>query len=136
MSGFIVTGASLTFVTSGTTFAITSISQGSISRESRRVSNFGTTGAHEYLAGALIDWDTFTVEFLLDPDVQPPIAAAAETVRITFPLLTGQITAAKVEGTGFVESWDFEMGEVDGIGEGSMVVRWDGFTGPAFTPST
>lgn len=49
----------------------------------------------------IVDGGTYRLVIHFDRNL-PPITAARETLRITFPLASGEVTAAKVEISGFI----------------------------------
>lgn len=86
------------------------------------------------MPGDLVDDGDVTVDIHFDPDSQPPISAAPETITITFPLPAGQSTAGKVVGTGFISAWSWGDPLEDKM-TARMTITWDGGTGPTWTPS-
>ena len=49
------------------------------------VSHMGTTGAHRFLPGKLIDNGECSVQIGFDPGTEPPMGDTPETVTITWP---------------------------------------------------
>lgn len=97
-------GTSITFQ-SGFFAAIKDVKHSGISRESVDVTNFGSTnGWKEFIPSQLKDAGELEVELLYDTDLEPPIDQAAETVTITFPLKSGETTAAKIQCSAFMTS--------------------------------
>lgn len=95
-------GSAITF-SSGFCAEITDIKIGGLSREAVDVTNFASTnGYKEFIPSTLIDSGELEVELIYDTDAAPPITGAAETVTITFPLKSGETTAATVSATGFL----------------------------------
>lgn len=123
------------FGTSGFSSAVTGIGIEGQERVAIETSHFGTTGFKEYIAAKLVEPGEITLEVQFDPDDIPPISGAAETLTITFPLPTGQSTAANVAGTGFVTSWSASLEDQDGLMTAEVTFKWDGLTGPTFTAS-
>jgi len=80
------TGSTITF-SSGFFGEILSIGWSGISREAIETSHMGTTGGRTFIPGDLYDPGELSVElnFEATDDVTTPIAAAAETVTVTFP---------------------------------------------------
>jgi hypothetical protein len=95
-------GSSITF-SSGFFAEITDVKIGGLSREAVDVTNFGSTGGYkEFIPSTLIDSGELEVELIYDTDATPPITGAAETITVTFPLKGAEITAAKIECSGFL----------------------------------
>lgn len=118
-------GATVTFGTSGFTANITEISWGSIERTSIQTTHLGTTTAHTFIPGDLMDSGEITLEIQFDPDNFPPIKQAAETITVTFPLSSGGTTAADWEATGFATS--FEAGvPMEELMTGSLTIKVSG----------
>jgi hypothetical protein len=81
------TGTSISFGTSGFTADILDISPPNASRVSIETSHMGTTTAHTFTPGDLVDWGELGFDIVFDPTSAniPPIKNSAETVTITFP---------------------------------------------------
>lgn len=87
-------GTTITFA-SGFLAEIRNITGPSMSREFIDSSHAGTTGGYRtYIPQDLADGGEVEIEMLFDPDSDPPIDAAAESVTITWPIPTGGTTAA------------------------------------------
>jgi len=78
------TGTTIQFAT-GFFAEILSVSGPDASRKSIETSHMGTSDAHTFTHGDLVDWGEMTVEIAFDPSVEPPIDAVAESIVITFP---------------------------------------------------
>lgn len=101
----VTTGASITF-SSGFLAKITNISWGGIARPSVATSHMGTAAAGAgkfgnatFIPGRIIDPGELSVELLYDPELNPPIAGAIETVTVTWP--DGDTWAGSAFMTGF-----------------------------------
>lgn len=70
------------------------------------------------------------VEILHDPDLSPPIDQAAETVRVTFPLQSGETVAAYWECSGFMTAYEF-TGPHDDLLTAKATIKFSG--APTFT---
>jgi len=99
---------------SGFIAELTDINWSGISREAIETSHMGLAAAgsgkfgnRTFLPGELIDPGTLECEIAFDPDTLPPIAGAAETVTITWPLPSGQTTAGTFACSGFMT--DFSL---------------------------
>ena len=62
-----------------------------------------------YLPDAFADPGGITITVNFNPDTIPPINSAAETVTITFPLQSGDTSAANWAVTGFMTSFDVSI---------------------------
>lgn len=65
-----------------------------------------TNGWRTFIPGDLKDPGGFTFDINFDPDDQPPIAGAVETITIEFPVPSGATTGATLACSGFVTSWE------------------------------
>jgi hypothetical protein len=135
-------GATLSLAIFNGTTAITasldviSISPGEITVASVDVSTLGTSGIMEKIPSDLADVGESTATFKwLTSGAKPTLPSAAGTFAITFPLRSGESTAATMTGTGFLtrlKAPDFANGELQ-VGEISW--QWDGDVGPTLTAS-
>lgn len=129
------TGTTIAFGTSSFTANIRSISADGISRAVIDKTHMGSTTSMRKRPGKLVDPGELTVEFELDPDAQPPIAGAPETITITFPIPTGSTNGATLAGEGFVSEWSWNDPLEDDM-TASMTIVWTGATGPAWTDAS
>ncbi len=80
------TGTTITFVTSAFSAWIRDITQlYSATRGEVDISHMGTTGGREFIPTDLYDGGHLNFEILFDPDDNPPITGAKETVQIDLP---------------------------------------------------
>lgn len=121
-------GASLTLGTSSwdTTALITSITPDPITRGSLETTNLATTNYRTFQPEELLTAGGVTVEFYHDGDAEPPIAAAAETVTITYPLQQTWSTGALITGSGFCDSYTPGGAAVGELAKGSAHFTWAG----------
>ena len=94
-----------------------------------------TTNRYSKCPDDLVDTEAFECELLWNPSysVFPPIAGAAETITITYPIKAGQTAGGTLAGTGFlIEATgpDCVNGE---LMSNTFMVQWDGKTGPTYT---
>ena len=120
--------ATIAFGTTGFTANYTRIGGTGTSRESLEVSHLGTTVHKEFTPDDLSDPGEMTVEFQWDQSAStfPPINSAAETVTVTYPLKSGESTAATLSGSAFLTkstSPDLVNGE---IMMGEATIKWAG----------
>ena len=108
------TGATITFATSGFTAECTNIQLPELARESLETTHLGTTTAKTFKPAKLYDAGEVTVTVFHDPAADLIISEEPETITITYPLETGQTTAATVSFTGFVTG---QGGETFKVGE-------------------
>ncbi len=129
------TGTSIVFGTSSFSAEILSLNGSDISRPDVDTTHLGTTGYKTYMPGDLVEGGTLDMEFAFDPDSQPPIAGAAETITITFPMPSGGSTAATLAFSGYINTWSWS-GPLEERMTGSATVKVDGLTDPVWTAST
>lgn len=129
------TGISLSFGTSSFSAEVLSASHNSISREAIDTTHHGSTSNREKIPSDLVDPGTIDFEIHFDPDSQPPVDGAAETLTVTFPTPAGGTSGATLEGTGFVTEWTF-TGPLEDKMTASFTWTWDGKTGPTWSAST
>lgn len=112
---------------SGFYACVTNVEWSGISRESHDTSCNSTTGAKTFIPGALYDPGELQVEGYFDAEESPvtPMTAAPETVTVTFPLQTGQATAANWAASGFMTEYSFSD-PMDGIIEFSSTIKLSG----------
>lgn len=82
---------------------IVGVEVGDITRQALETTHFASTdGWGEYIASKIQRMEpiTFTVQY--NPDTSPPITGAAATLTITWPLPSGQSTAATWAVSAFV----------------------------------
>lgn len=128
--------ATIVFGTSGFVAYYNKIGGTKQTREKLRDSHLGTTNYHTYMPSDLAEPGEFEAEFQYDPQSQPPLLNAPETVTITYPVPSGLTNGATLSGTGFLTertSPDLANGE---IMVGGYVFAWDGKTEPTFAPAT
>lgn len=127
-------GTTLTLTVTTSIGRITSV--GSFEEELADVedNDIATDGHNEYIPGDLIDHSEVEFPVVFDPDNVEALGVV-ETGTITFPLLAGQATAAKLAGTGYLKKRSFSGLENNQRVEGAYAWRFDGKTGPAYTPS-
>jgi len=117
------TGTTITFGTSSFTASHLSIGHQSISRESLETSHLGTTNYRTFMPGDLTDPGEIPITFQYDPDEQPPINQAAETVTIEYP--STETTGAQHAVSAFLT--DFEVtAELETVIEASATLKCSG----------
>jgi len=134
-----VHGFSITLGTQGGTYDLTNVGNFSSTREAVKATHHGTTGFHEYIPADLTDSDEIEVTYQFNGTQSPLVnSAVAETITFTCPLQTGESTAAKVAGTGFITKCGINGGAAGAaeMATATLTIRFDGYTGPAFTAAT
>lgn len=120
------TGASIAFGTSSFTANMTSITPVSgAERASIQTTHLGTTTAHTFVPGDLVNWGECEITFQFDPDDRPPIDDPAETITITFPLSSGGTGAATLAGSGFMTNYGNEV-PLEELMTAEATIKWTG----------
>ena len=131
------TGNGATFTRSGFTVDIVAITIGEQRIDLRDVAWLSTTGFMEKSAADLADAGEFTIECNYDAaDADVSLGGAAVSSVITWPLQSGESTAANLTGTAIMTAKkcpDFRNNEVQNA---SYTFGWDGVTGPTLTASS
>jgi hypothetical protein len=107
-------GTSVTFGTSSFSASLMSVTWGGITRPAIQTSHLGTTTAHTFMPDDLYDGGDITLSIQYNPNTQPPISGAAETVTVTYPVPSGSSNGATHAFSGFVT--EFVPGNA-GLGE-------------------
>jgi len=136
-------GATLTLALFNGTTAITAaldvitIEPGEITLANVDVSTLATTGFMEKIPSDLADVAESNATFKwITTGAKPTLPSAAGTCTVTWPLRSGESTAAVMTGTGFLTRFkppSFANGQLQ-VGEVSW--QWDGDIGPTLTPAT
>jgi hypothetical protein len=128
--------STIVFGTSGFVAHYHTIGGSEQARKKIITSHLGTTNYDTHIPGDLVDPGEVNCQFEYDPDANPPILAAPESITITFPIPAGRTHGATLAGTGFImkrKSAELKNGE---LMVGTFTVAWDGGTGPTFTASS
>lgn len=106
---------------------ITSINWSGLSRESIDQTHTASPDNYkEFDPSTLVDPGELEVELNFDPDTEPPIEQAKGTLTITFPLASGQISAATWAGAAFMTSIDVNGSDVAGKFTASTTWKFSG----------
>jgi hypothetical protein len=107
-------GHALTFSSSFFGYVrVTSVNN--IAREAIETTHSGSAnGTRTYIPSDLEDCGEVQIEGLLDHNTTPPIASAAESFTLTFPLATGETVAANWAGSAFMTSFSASV-PYDGV---------------------
>jgi len=125
-------GASITYGTTGTTAVTTKFNEiGStdIEAESIEDPSLDITGFKEYEFGSLLEPGGFDCEAQVDSGSALPNPGTAETITITFA------SGATLAGTGAITKVPTGAHRNNQPLFGNLSNKWDGKTGPTFTPS-
>ncbi len=128
------TGTTIVFATSSFSADVLSVNGNDISRADIETTHMGTTGYKTYIPSDLVEGGTVDMEFAFNPNSQPPVSGAAETITITFPIPSGGTTGATLVFTGYINSWSFG----DTLEEkmtGNATIKVDGVSDPVWTAS-
>lgn len=101
------TGTTISFGTSSFSAEILNVNQSGISRPSIKTSHMTTTSSDTFMPADLVDEGEVTLDFAFNPNNQPPIRGAAETITITFPIPTGSSNGATAVFSGFCTGWEW-----------------------------
>jgi hypothetical protein len=96
------TGTRITFGTSGFSAKLMSVEGPDMKRPSIQTTDMSTTNNHTFMPGDLVDRGEAQITVQFDPSLTPPIAGAAETVTITWPVPAGLTNAATWVFSGFM----------------------------------
>lgn len=122
--------ATITFGTSGFTANFHMLSGPEQERPKINKSHLGSADFEEYMPGDLVEPGEIEGEFEYDPDEQPPISAAVETITLTYP--SALANGATCIGTGFVTRWSAPELRNNTLMVARVTVAFDGVTGPAW----
>lgn len=126
-------GATVTFQ-SGFVAQARNITWGGLMRGSFDTShNAVTSGYRTFLPGDLKDPGTLTIEVLHDPDdnILAALAAAPETVTLTWPVPAGGTVAATWACSGFMTKYDPVNCPMDDVLTATIEIKFTGL--PVFT---
>lgn len=129
--------ATVTFGTSSLTVAFDRVTIGSETREALEDSDLTTTNYMTYLPADLRTPPIITFSYFFDQSDTsfPSGGAAAETLTVTFPLKSGETSAATFTATGFIidPHGDIEIANNE-LMKGTLQFQCDGkTTDPTFT---
>lgn len=135
-------GATLTLALYNGTSALTSalsvisIAPGNFTAPGIDVSTLATTGTREMIPNDLMSVAESSATFKwLTSVTQPTLPSAAGTITLTFPMRSGETTAATLTGTGFITGYQAPSMANGELQVGTVSWQWDGDTGPNFTAS-
>ena len=121
-------GASLEIDAGAFTTCLKSFTPNSTAREALDKTCLSSTDNKEFKAAKLADLGEFQFVFDWDPSIDYFDDGDVHTWKITYPLLSGQSTAATEEFTGFITGVERGAGEVDSLIMATTTVKLDGTT--------
>ena len=104
-------------------------------RKDLNTSHLGTTVKHTSVPDDLYEPGEMEVNYYYDADQIPPFAAA-ETVTLTYPRQGAHTNGATLAGTAYFKSRSTAALKNGALMMGKATIKWDGYTGPTFTPGT
>ena len=129
-------GATLTFATTVFAAKIVRIEPVTFTRNKIEVSTLDLTAFKKQIQGDLTETPEFRVTFMFDTFLAVPLLTTVpETITITFPTRTGETTAANIAGTAFFREVVFPTLANGEAQQGSMIIAYDGGTGPTWSKS-
>jgi len=128
-----LTGNGASISISGFTGTVQTIAGIEHTREVMDVTPLDAADFEEFDPAPLRNPGSVDVVYFYDSSNEAPLSGAAGTVTVTFPLKSGESTAATLSGTGFLSRAGItELNNTDKT-MGEITVQWDGKTGPAYT---
>lgn len=100
-------GVTITF-SSGFMAEITNVNHSGISRAPLEITHSGST-VKTFMPADLIDNGEVVVALLFNPNSEPPIASAAESTTITFPVPAGSTNGATIAGSMFMTGFTYTV---------------------------
>jgi len=127
-------GASISLASLTLAYAVRRIGEMLFNTPPVQSSHLGTVDWHEYLPGDLAEHSPIDVEVLFSNDADLPTKGTEDTMTITFPLRSGETTAATLAGLGHftqVGYPSFVTNELQAV-----TLQWQWKTKPTFTAAT
>jgi len=105
------TGTTITFGTSGYSANIESVSWSGLTRNEVDTTHMGSAeannfGGRSFISGDLVDAGELAIVVQYNPDTDPPIDAAAETITVTWPKYGDDASAANWACSGFLTNFE------------------------------
>lgn len=130
-------GASITFGTQGGTYRCLNVGGWTEARGDVPTWYLATTGFKTYVPEDLNEPGEFTLAVQYEGTVGlPTLAATAETITVTHPVQPDESTAAYYAGSGYVKSREYPTLETNVLKVATVIIKWDGVTGPTETKAT
>lgn len=126
-------GASVTFGTSGFSYNIVAVNIGSLETPALETSHIATPAAGvgqegnaTYIPGDIVRHGPMTLRIHWNPSLGVLPIAVVQTITITYPLVTGDSTAAYHTGSGFVSGFTPDEFAIDGVMTALITVQKSG----------
>lgn len=130
-------GATITFSTSGLTYAFENIQLPTFELEDLEITDLETSDFKEYIAGDLDEPGEGSAVFFFDPTISLPGSGVSETITVTFNLPSGGTTAATFAGSGYIKTRDLGNLATGEIHKGTLNWKYDNQgSAPSFTAQT
>ncbi len=122
-------GATLTLGTNtwDTAALITSITPDAVTRAPLETTHLGTSVARTFIPEDLVDNGGFTIEFLnngSDANATLPVLQAAETITITYAVVSTSSTGQIITGSGFCTEYQMGPAAVGELIKGTAKFKW------------
>ncbi len=122
-------GATLTLGTNtwDTNALITSIQPEAVTRAALETTHLGTATARTFIPEDLVDNGGFTIDFLSngsDANAILPVLQAAETITITYAVVSTSSTGHIITGSGFCTEFTPGTAQVGELIKGSAKFKW------------
>ena len=128
-------GASIALSSQGFTFNLTGIDTGEETITDVSTDTLASS-VKTYVPGDLEEKGAVTIPFQWDSSANQLQKGVVETLTITYPLADGQTTAATEAGTGYIKRIKKPNLQSDQLQNGEITFKWNGLTGPVFTPGS
>lgn len=120
------TGASILFATSSFNSDLLSLTLPEKTRAEIETTHLGTTGAKTFKPAVLKEVGTIECEFDHQPQAIDLTGTVAESITISYPLISGQITPTKLQFSGFCTKQGGEEFKVDDRMSTKVSIRVNG----------
>lgn len=129
-------GATITFATTAFSAAFTQIGESEETIEDIEDYDLSTTGRMTTRPSDLSSPGEFTLPFYANSASAYPVVGTVETITITYKQQTGETAPATEVGSGYIKRVKKPQHSTGELMAGELTVKWDGKTGPTFTPAT
>jgi len=128
-------GTTATFATTAITVNIVNIDEGTGEVTDVDTSHLGTTGSMTFIPGDLTNEGEVSLNFQIDTTEDQFPIKKVDTLTITYAQRADETLPATRVGSGYFKSVQQPTEENDTLMVGTVVFKWDGETGPTFTPA-
>lgn len=127
-------GTTVTFGTSSFAAKVLDVSWDGVSRAAIDTTHHGTTvastnevGGKTYIPAGISDGGSLTLEIQYNPDDDPPMDGAAETITVTFPFSGGDSSVQpKIAFSGFATDYSMSGNGLETVATASLTVKVSG----------